>query len=396
MFQIKLLKLGKIALAKFKLVPFTSIVGLRGNSILKVVDFYMGIPILLVISQLRRKKTLPSNPKKIGVMVLSAIGDTILSSSILASIKVAHPEVELIVFCTANNSGVFKLLKGCDQIIVLPIMNPFKSYKLIRKNLVDVLIDTSQWPRLPALFSSMSRAFTIGFNTDGQFRHYAYDIFIRHSSNHHEIHNFYKLLNSIDINEKSLPTINNNALDALSMPSFEGKNYIIFHPWAGGTQYQMREWPSDNWVELGKFLIDLGFQILITGGADDVEKTEKLIEYIGDYCAVTSAAGKFNLTQTAKLIKLSKGVVCVNTGIMHLASALDVPLVALHGPTNVKRWGPIGSQSRVVAVSLENGGQFLNLGFEYPKYSKYIMDKISVQDVVNSLASFLDLNKSKE
>ena len=381
---------------KFKFVSLVKKVSFRGSSLLKAVDFYAGIPLLFFISKFRRKKVLPDQPTKIGIMVLSAIGDSILSSSLLPSIKVKYPAVEIIVFCTASNSGVFKVLKGWDQIVVLPIMNPLKSYKLIHKNSVDVLIDTSQWPRLPAIYSAMSNSFTVGFKTDGQFRHYAYDLFARHSSEHHEINNFYNLLNPIHINENSIPIINYQALDDLSMADFPEHNFLIFHPWAGGTQCQMREWPSDNWVELGRLLISLGYKVLITGGSDDIEKTEKLIECIGDNISVTSAAGKYNLMQTAKLIKLSRGVVSVNTGIMHLASALDVPLVALHGPTNVKRWGPIGSKSKVVAVSSENGGQFLNLGFEYSKSAKYIMDKISVREVFNSLIPFLDTNNSYE
>ena len=49
---------------------------------------------------------------------------------------------------------------------------------------------------------------------------------------------------------------------------------------------------------------------------------------------LSDAAGKYSIDEMAALLEASRGVVSVNTGIMHLAAALDAPIVALHGPTN--------------------------------------------------------------
>jgi len=78
-------------------------------------------------------------------------------------------------------------------------------------------------------------------------------------------------------------------------------------------------------------------------------------------------------------------VVSVNTGNMHLAAALNVPVVGLHGPTNPARWGPIGGNAQIVRPSSDECC-YLNLGWEYPRNPPDCMGAIAVEQV--SLAVF--------
>jgi ADP-heptose:LPS heptosyltransferase len=105
-------------------------------------------------------------------------------------------------------------------------------------------------------------------------------------------------------------------------------------------------------------------------------------------------AGKGNLLSTAAYLNGAAAVVAVNTGTMHLAALLEKPLVALHGPTNPDRWGPIypghanSNSTLVLGPGSEEGGAYLNLGFEYPENPSYLMDQISVEAVVAALRKF--------
>ena len=105
-------------------------------------------------------------------------------------------------------------------------------------------------------------------------------------------------------------------------------------------------------------------------------------------------AGQADLVTTAAYLQKAAAVVSVNTGTMHLAALLEVPLVALHGPTNPDRWGPTypGSGSKVTPIvigpGLDEGGAYLNLGFEYPQNPQYLMNQISPQDVIEALRQF--------
>jgi ADP-heptose:LPS heptosyltransferase len=105
-------------------------------------------------------------------------------------------------------------------------------------------------------------------------------------------------------------------------------------------------------------------------------------------------AGQTNLLTTAAYVNGAAAVVSVNTGTMHLAALFNKPLVALHGPTNPDRWGPVypgasnGQNTLVLGPGLKEGGAYLNLGFEYPQNPIYLMDQISVEAVVDALRKF--------
>ena len=75
---------------------------------------------------------------------------------------------------------------------------------------------------------------------------------------------------------------------------------------------------------------------------------------------------------------------------MHLAAILGRPLVALHGPTNPARWGPLTSGSAtpvILGPGTSEGGAYLHLGSEYPKEPVYLMDQISPDAVIRALKS---------
>jgi len=75
---------------------------------------------------------------------------------------------------------------------------------------------------------------------------------------------------------------------------------------------------------------------------------------------------------------------------MHLAAILGRSLVALHGPTNPARWGPLTSGSAIPVIlgpGTSEGGAYLHLGSEYPKEPVYLMDQISPDAVIRALKS---------
>ena len=171
---------------------------------------------------------------------------------------------------------------------------------------------------------------------------------------------------------------------------------MVLHPWASGNHFELREWPQTRWVELAQKLANAGYGLVISGGPSDERRAKDLCDQIGRTLPVEllSLAGKTSLLDTAAYLKSSAAVVSVNTGTMHLAALLGAPLVALHGPTNPDRWGPNypGSAHQhktiILGPSIEEGGAYLNLGFEYPDNPIYLMDRISVEAVMSALRKF--------
>ena len=373
----------------------------RGRTLLRKLDRYLGVPLLLLIGLLRPKRLRPASFESLGICVFAAIGDALLASVLIEDLKKAYPQLKITIFATSANSGVFKLISGWDNLVLVPITQPWAAINQVRAHPVDILLDTSQWPRIGALICALSCSkWTLGFKTTGQNRHFAYDCVVDHTPKIHELDNFRALLAPFGLKSASLPKIDLTALGGINCLNIK-QPYLVFHPWASGNHFELREWPLQSWVGLANQALLAGYGLLITGGPADVARADNLLAEIAQSHPeslapglLTSLAGKVDLVTTAAYLQKSAGVVSVNTGTMHLASLLEVPLVALHGPTDPERWGPVypGSNSELTPIILgpgrNEGGAYLSLGFEYPENPSYLMNQISVQDVVAALRKF--------
>ena len=372
----------------------------RGRGFLRKLDRWIGVPALLGLSLFRKKRPKPTQFNSIGICIFAAIGDALLASSIIADLKNAFPGSKITVFATPANAATFDLITGYDDLILVPITNPWAAIGVVGAHPVDILIDTSQWPRIGALVAALSGArWTIGFETEGQNRHFSYDFSVKHSPKAHELDNFRSLLTPLGVQGKGMPPLDLSTLAGIDCLNIK-QPYVVLHPWASGNHFELREWPMASWVNLATKVLNSGYGVVITGGPGDLNRANDLCREIEQRCgkveagSLLSLAGRAKLLTTAAYLNGAAGVVSVNTGTMHLAALLEKPLVALHGPTNPDRWGPIypgahaGQSALVLGPGLNEGGAYLNLGFEYPENPTYLMDQISVEAVVDALRKF--------
>jgi heptosyltransferase-3 len=373
----------------------------RGRGLLRALDRWIGVPLLFLMGLLRSKRPKPESFQSVGICVFAAIGDALLASALIADIKKGRPDLKITIFATSANAEVFKFIAGWDELVLVPITKPLAAIKQVKAHPVDILIDTSQWPRIGALICALSSAkWTIGFQTPGQARHFAYDFSVAHSGKTHELDNFRALLAPLGVKTGSMPQIDLVALQSIDCLNMK-QPYLVFHPWASGNHFEMREWPVRSWVQLANKALKAGYGLVFTGGPGDVARAGGLLQEITRDHQVAipegmliSLAGKADLLTTAAYLQKAAGVVSVNTGTMHLAALLGVPLIALHGPTNPDRWGPSypGQATEVSPIVLgpgrDQGGAYLNLGFEYPENPTYLMSQISSQELVEALRKF--------
>jgi heptosyltransferase-3 len=365
----------------------------RGRDGLRRLDRTIGIPAVAALSILKRRRPIPTEISAIGLIALGAIGDTIISvGSAVPVLRQAFPQAKLYLFTSKSNSSIVPLLPPIDELHVISVINPMRSVSLLRSIKQDILIDFGPWPRISAILAALSNAgFTVGFRTSGQYRHYAYDLAVEHSGKIHEFENHASLLASIGVPRPAWPRITPSAAARRRVREERSKPYIVCHPWASGFKSEMREWPDHHWRDLADIVVQQGWEIVFTGGPTDVAKSKTLVEGIGpneNENKVHDAAGLYTLDETAALLEGSDSVVTVNTGVMHLAAAINAPIVALHGPTDPARWGPLSDNARLVVPDSPDVA-YLNLGFEYPKGAKPCMHLIGVDRVVTALFSQL-------
>lgn len=360
----------------------------KGNTNLHFFDRYVGIPILLFLGLFKLvKNKLPQHfsPKRIAILNISSIGDTVLMSAPVQDLKLRYPDAQIEIFCGATNVGVLGMFPAVSKIHKLPVTNVFESIVEIRKSGVyDLVIDFGPWPRLNAIFAYFFKSqISIGFKSKNQFRHFCYDYPVVHSEQKHELDNFRALLSPLGIEAKANPLLN---LSAKSNPLPES-NYVLFHPWPGGYKSYMKEWSKESWLTLAKKLSDLGHKIYVTGAKADMDATDELV--LQSEGSLHSIAGKYNLEDTALIVQNASLLVSVNTGIMHIGAALDTKMVALHGPTSVKRWGPASTNAINIYPQNTQCG-YLHFGYEYNKSTVNCMVLIGVDEVFEAVLKQLN------
>ena len=120
---------------------------------------------------------------------------------------------------------------------------------------------------------------------------------------------------------------------------------------APGAAHFSKRWPTHHWIALVRRLTEAGNDVVVIGGPDDVA-TAEVVAAAGDDRAV-SAAGTTDLLGSAALLKQARALVSGDTGAMHLATAVDTPVIGMFGPT-VERFGffPYRAKSAVLQREL--------------------------------------------
>ncbi len=117
--------------------------------------------------------------------------------------------------------------------------------------------------------------------------------------------------------------LTNNGIDL-------NKRWLIFH---AGVSEKKREYPGDLWVRSAKKIIkEKGFQILFTGAGSEKILCEQLAAETGENGF--SVAGLLKLEEFIALIEKAPVIVSVNTGTIHIAAAVNTPVVVLYAQTN--------------------------------------------------------------
>lgn len=125
----------------------------------------------------------------------------------------------------------------------------------------------------------------------------------------------------------------------VSLPSVP---YVVF---AHATTWESKKWPIVYWQTLAARLGSEGVKVMLPWG-NAAEK--QVAEQIAQSQPLVEVLPSMTLTDLAALMGHAQGVVAVDTGLGHIASALNVPLVSLYGATDPQQTGTLGPKSHVM------------------------------------------------
>ncbi len=293
---------------------------------------------------------------KIVVHVPNWIGDSILAFPFLESLSRNFPEDEVWV---AARDWVKDLFITCDFVEgTIPLSSPghlkglrhsVQALKVSRFDL-GILVPNSFSSALLFYLAKISERW--GYKRDGRGILLTRGVPLPEDT-FHQAQYYLKLLVGLglkaDVNELNFPLKEDEkkkALEYLRTQNVDLANpLVILHP--GAAYGPAKRWPAQNYARLADLLQErVKATILIIGSLAEAKTAEDLSSAMSG--EVVNLTGQTSLRLLAGLISLASLFISNDSGPMHLANALRIPIVALFGPSDPRRTRPFQPPSTVI------------------------------------------------
>jgi heptosyltransferase-2 len=118
-----------------------------------------------------------------------------------------------------------------------------------------------------------------------------------------------------------------------------------------GAEYgPAKRWPAEYFGQLARRLAADGWQVWIAGSAKDAAISEAIVKAAGG--AVVNLCGKTTLAEAIDLMSCAGSVISNDSGLMHVAAALNRPLTALYGSSSPAFTPPLSAHARIVKIDI--------------------------------------------
>ena len=295
--------------------------------------------------------TLVIDSQKILIVKPSSLGDIVHSLPFLNTLKTCFPKTEIHWVIAKGFEG---LLDGHPMIDRLRVINKDTWKKIknvkgtigelrilfrnLKKEKYDLVIDLQGLLRSGIITAATSAHIKIGFTEAREGSRLFYTHKIEGGKDIHAVERYLKIAAFLgcDIADISFP-----------FPPFEfpstfnlNKDYAVIVP---GARWKTKRWPPE---EFGRLTSHLPLQSVIVGSNTDKD-IAGLIVSLSEGKAI-SLAGKTSLKELIGIMRDAKFVVSNDSGPMHIAAALGIPVFAIFGPTDPAKTGPYGKGHTII------------------------------------------------
>lgn len=113
-----------------------------------------------------------------------------------------------------------------------------------------------------------------------------------------------------------------------------------------------KKWPSEHYAALANHYVQQGWQVWIFGSQNDKATGDEISAAIADKTLCSNLAGETSLAQAIDLLSCADAVVSNDSGLMHIAAALNRPLVAIYGSTSPAFTPPLADEVAIVRTGI--------------------------------------------
>lgn len=207
-----------------------------------------------------------------------------------------------------------------------------KLFNDLRAERYDLVIDLQGLLRSGIIAKATGSRYRIGFAEAREGARLFYTHTVRGGSAVHAVERYLKIAESLGLKGDDI-TFPFPPLPDLEIKDLR-EDYAVIAP---GARWLTKRWPPERFGEVASML---PLKSVVVGNSSDIHLAEEVVRFSKG--KAVSIAGRTGLKELISIIKRAKFILCNDSGPMHIAAALGIPVFAIFGPTDPVRTGPYG------------------------------------------------------
>jgi heptosyltransferase-2 len=330
-------------------------------------------------------------PFRILIRASNWLGDSVISVPAVRAIKTGRPDAHITIAAPKKIAAIWKLVPEVDEIIPLPNRGLFATVRAIRRQPrfdVAVVFPNSLRSALEVWLSGIPRR--VGYR--GHSRKWLLNQIVPENERvgppEHQAFHYLRIAKNLGaeisgefIASKKMP----NAQRPTPNSQLSTLNSQLLVGLCPGAEYgPAKRWLPERFAEAATSIaMQRDVKWILFGTKKDAEIGEKICTTLGDHCV--NRIGQTTIQQLIDELRECRLLLTNDTGTMHLASLLGVPVVAIFGSTEPRMTGPLGDGHVILRHQVECSPCFLR---QCPIDFR-CMKAVTVQEAVDAVLSML-------
>ncbi len=275
--------------------------------------------------------------KKILAINFGGIGDEIFFLPTLISLKKEFPNSEITLALEPRSKGVKDLTDIIDDLVLIDVKGKNKYLEMLkllaeaRKGKFDIVVSSGGNKLISILLFLTGIKVRCGYNT-GKLSQILLTHAMQLNKKQYACKMYHDLIRNLTEHNTELPEIKINAKEKI-------KNSVLIHPGVSKMSVQkgcIKTVTPEIWAKTIDLLVAEGKKVILTGGPDDRECIETILQNVRTQNFENLYGTTKNLKELAELISSAEKFLCSDSAPLHVAVALGVKTYVIFGPTDVE------------------------------------------------------------
>lgn len=309
---------------------------------------------MIAVSRTLPPLTFKYPPRTILVACTRRIGDVLLATPLVRSLKRRWPDAQIDMIVFRGTEGVLEHNPDIRRVIVVAQRAPLRArladaLRLWRRYDLACAALSSDRPRFYTWFAGRKRIGLLDpYRLTRLARFMLHRFALDEQREHHVVSSVLALAPLVGAKPYGEVVAPGIGPDPERRARFEarfdsppscapGQPLVVVHPYP---MYRYKQWHVEGWAEVIRWLRVRGFAVALSGGPAQAEReyAEAVAAASGE--PVLNLVGALSFGETAETIRRAKLFIGPDTGATHVAAACGTPTIALFGPSDPVRWGP--------------------------------------------------------